>query len=71
VISAKIRFMDNLNTHYLTSDQCHARAALIRHTAKEMKVEAVRLNLVMLAQRYDEMAARSDRSAEAAYRSAS
>jgi hypothetical protein len=44
--------MDNLNTHYLAADQCRARAALIRQTAKEMKVEAVRLSDGLAAGRF-------------------
>ena len=55
--------MDNLDVWFLTADQCRARAELIRQTAENMKIETVRLNLRRLAERYEEMAARMERSA--------
>ena len=58
--------MNNHDTWFLTADQCRALAELIRRTAESMKIETVRLNLRRLAERYDEMAARIERSAETA-----
>jgi hypothetical protein len=56
--------MDNFDARFLAADQCRARADLIRQTAETMKSETVRLNLRRLAERYNEMAARIEKSAE-------
>lgn len=58
--------MDNLDTWFLTADQCRVRAELIRQTAAEMKIETVRMSLSRLAERYEEMAARIENRAETA-----
>jgi hypothetical protein len=58
--------MDDLNTWFLSADQCRARAEFIRQTAGKTTIEAVRLNLASLAERYEEMAARVERTDTAA-----
>jgi hypothetical protein len=58
--------MDDLNTWFLSAEQCRARAEFIRQTAERMKIGAVRLNLARLAERYEEMASGIERSETAA-----
>jgi hypothetical protein len=55
--------MENLDGWFLAADQCRARAELIRRTADNMQSQTVRLNLCSLAERYEEIAARIERSA--------
>jgi hypothetical protein len=58
--------MDNLNTWFLSADQCRARAEFIWQTAHHIKIEVVRLSLARLAERYEEMASAMGRTETAA-----
>ena len=58
--------MDNRSTCFLSADQCRARAELIRQTAQDINIEVVRLRLVRLAGRYEEIASVMERTETAA-----